>query len=166
MLRMQALAVIGENLDYPAMRNFLARALDYHPLQFDPKRFEAGDPALDLGKPRTRDGIRRGAGLGRLVLQRQQGANGVNLEPKLAGVPDEGEPLQVTDIVPVSKDIASILRLAAALDAGSSHPLAKAILAKAAAAGIDAKPATDAAAICGKGVTGIVDGVTLFLFSA
>ena len=57
------------------------------------------------------------------------------------------------------------MALAAALEAGSSHPLAKAILARAAAAGISAKPASNAAAIGGKGVTGTVDGAALFLGS-
>ena len=80
------------------------------------------------------------------------------------GTLTEGKP-QVTDVVGIGRTETDVLKLAAALEAGSSHPLAKAILVRAAAAGIDAKPASEAAAIGGKGVTGIVDGVALFLGS-
>ena len=80
------------------------------------------------------------------------------------GTLTEGKP-QVTDVVAIGRTEAEMLALAAALEMGSSHPLAKAILAKAAAAGIKSKPASDAAAVGGKGVTGNVDGVALFLGS-
>ncbi|MFX6040873.1 heavy metal translocating P-type ATPase, partial [Acinetobacter baumannii] len=52
------------------------------------------------------------------------------------------------------------------LETGSSHPLAKAILARAEAAATAVTPATDLGAIAGKGVTGTVDGVPLFLGAA
>ena len=80
------------------------------------------------------------------------------------GTLTQGKP-QVTDIVAVGKSETEVLALAAALEIGSNHPLAKAILAKAGAAGINAKPASEAAALGGKGVTGTVDGVPLFLGS-
>ena len=80
------------------------------------------------------------------------------------GTLTEGKP-QVTDVIAAGSTEAEVLALAAALEAGSSHPLAKAILAKAAAAGIDAKPASEATTLGGKGVIGVADGVALFLGS-
>ncbi|WP_293864402.1 heavy metal translocating P-type ATPase [uncultured Alsobacter sp.] len=76
-----------------------------------------------------------------------------------------GKP-RVTDVVPLGRDAGEVLRLAAALETGSSHPLAQAILARAAADGVRAAQASDGKALGGKGVTGIVDGVEVFLGSA
>ena len=53
---------------------------------------------------------------------------------------------------------AELLRLAAAVEAGSSHPLARAVLAEAAARGIALPPARAAAAIPGKAVAASVKG--------
>lgn len=80
------------------------------------------------------------------------------------GTLTEGKP-KVTDIVPFGRGGEEVLRLAAALEAGSSHPLAVAILEKASEDGIDVPPATDAKALGGKGVTAVVDGVEIFLGS-
>ena len=80
------------------------------------------------------------------------------------GTLTEGRP-QVTDVIPVDRTEAEVLRLAAALEVGSSHPLATAILAKAKAAGIDPVAASNAGALGGKGVAGTLDGVALFLGS-
>ena len=80
------------------------------------------------------------------------------------GTLTEGKP-KVTDIVPFGRGGEEVLRLAAALEAGSSHPLAVAILGKASEDGIEAPAATDAKALGGKGVTAIVDGVEVFLGS-
>jgi Cd2+/Zn2+-exporting ATPase len=76
-----------------------------------------------------------------------------------------GKP-KVTDLVAVSGGEADLLRRAAALETGSSHPLALAILAEAAARGIAAPVASEAKALGGKGVTGILEGKALFLGSA
>ncbi len=76
-----------------------------------------------------------------------------------------GKP-KVTDLVAISGDEAALLRRAAALEAGSSHPLAVAILAEAASRGIAAPATQDSKALGGKGVTGTLDGVALFLGSA
>ena len=76
-----------------------------------------------------------------------------------------GKP-QVTDVIGVDHDEANVLRLAAALEAGSSHPLAVAILARITVDGSQVTAAVDAAAIAGKGVVGTVDGLALFLGSA
>lgn len=80
------------------------------------------------------------------------------------GTLTEGKP-QVTDIAGIDMDEREVLRLAAALEAGSSHPLARAILARAQADGIAVTPASDAAALGGKGVTGMLEGRRLLLAS-
>lgn len=80
------------------------------------------------------------------------------------GTLTEGEP-KVTDVIGVDRDERETLRLAAALEAGSSHPLAVAILAQAKADDIPVTPAEDARAIGGKGVAGVVDGVQLLFAS-
>lgn len=80
------------------------------------------------------------------------------------GTLTEGKP-RVTDIVPVARSEREVLSLAAALETGSSHPLATAILAKATETGVPVPPAANAGAVGGKGVTGSVGGVPLFLGS-
>ncbi|QCI63478.1 heavy metal translocating P-type ATPase [Phreatobacter stygius] len=76
-----------------------------------------------------------------------------------------GKP-EVTDVVAFGRGEAEVVALAAALETGSNHPLAKAILARAEAAGLTVTPATDIGARAGKGVTGKIDGLALFLGSA
>ncbi|WP_332118402.1 heavy metal translocating P-type ATPase [Azorhizobium caulinodans] len=72
---------------------------------------------------------------------------------------------RVTDILPLEAAEADILRLAAALETGSSHPLARAILERAAEAGITPPSASEARAYGGRGVGGRVDGQDVFLGS-
>ena len=80
------------------------------------------------------------------------------------GTLTEGKP-KVTDVVAFSVSAEEVLRLSAALEAGSSHPLALAILAKAAEDGIVAPVATGSRALGGKGVTATVEGKEIFLAS-
>jgi Cd2+/Zn2+-exporting ATPase len=80
------------------------------------------------------------------------------------GTLTEGKP-KVTDVFGVGHSETDVVRLAAALETGSSHPLAQAILARAAADAIIVPLATEAKALGGKGVTAKVDGVELFLGS-
>lgn len=80
------------------------------------------------------------------------------------GTLTEGRP-KVTDVIPMARSEREVLSLAAALETGSSHPLATAILAKAAEAKAPIPPAANGAAVGGKGVTGSVGGVSLFLGS-
>ncbi|MBP0491560.1 cadmium-translocating P-type ATPase [Roseomonas sp. SG15] len=78
------------------------------------------------------------------------------------GTLTEGRP-KVTDLLPAGGNGRALLAGAAALETGSSHPLALAILARAAADGVEVPPATDAAARPGEGVAGRVNGQALFL---
>ena len=76
------------------------------------------------------------------------------------GTLTRGEP-QVTDIVPLALDAARALYLAAALEQGSEHPLARAVLARAAA--VDLPKVANFIATPGQGVAGEVDGRSLRL---
>ncbi|MCV9940467.1 heavy metal translocating P-type ATPase [Boseaceae bacterium BT-24-1] len=73
-----------------------------------------------------------------------------------------GEP-RVTEIVALGRDASKVVELAAAVETGSSHPLALAIIARAKADGVPVRPAANAAALAGKGVTGELDGVAIFV---
>jgi Cd2+/Zn2+-exporting ATPase len=81
------------------------------------------------------------------------------------GTLTEGKP-KVTDVIGFSRSEADVLRLAAALETGSSHPLATAILARAKADNVTVPGAEVGEAVGGKGVTGRTEGVALFLGSA
>jgi len=76
------------------------------------------------------------------------------------GTLTRGEP-QVTDIVPLALDADQALRLAAALEQGSEHPLARAVLARAAA--VDLPKVANFNATPGAGVAGEIDGRPLCL---
>lgn len=79
------------------------------------------------------------------------------------GTVTEGRP-KVTDVTSASSlTEAGILGLAAALERKSEHPLASAILEAEQALGIEAAQATDFSAIPGRGLTGTVNGQTLYL---
>lgn len=81
------------------------------------------------------------------------------------GTLTEGRP-QVVEFVPLGgRNETDILGLAAALEARSGHPIARAILAKAAEFKIAAEPAEAVQAIAGRGVTGRVAGREIWLGS-
>jgi Cd2+/Zn2+-exporting ATPase len=69
------------------------------------------------------------------------------------GTLTEGRP-QVTDVVALQGTEREVLEDAAALDATSSHPIAKAIVARAQAEGLEITPAVGVMALGGKGVKG------------
>ncbi|WP_456307433.1 heavy metal translocating P-type ATPase [Paeniroseomonas aquatica] len=73
------------------------------------------------------------------------------------GTLTEGRP-RVTDIRALSGSERTMLGLAAAVENGSSHPLGRAIVDRAAADGIPLRPAKDARAIPGKAVEAIITG--------
>jgi Zn2+/Cd2+-exporting ATPase len=81
------------------------------------------------------------------------------------GTLTQGKPV-VTDVVAFDGSRADLIARAAALEAGSSHPLAKAILAGAEAMGVKAAPAADIRSLDGKGMTGRIEGKDVLLVSA
>ncbi|CAN7726116.1 heavy metal translocating P-type ATPase [Mesorhizobium sp. LjNodule214] len=80
------------------------------------------------------------------------------------GTLTEGK-LVVTDVMAVGVSENDVLSLAAALETGSSHPLALAILRKARADRVPVPQAAEARALGGKGVVGRVGGKNVFLGS-
>jgi Cu+-exporting ATPase len=78
------------------------------------------------------------------------------------GTLTRGEP-EVTDVLPFAGDAQAVLRLAAALEQGSEHPLGRAILKRAAA--VDLPKVANFSATPGQGVTGEIDGRRLRLGS-
>ncbi|MFJ7437817.1 heavy metal translocating P-type ATPase [Methylorubrum thiocyanatum] len=108
-------------------------------------------------------GARRGLLVkGGAVLERLAAVTMVAFDK--TGTLTEGKPV-VTDMVAFGRSERDVLSLAAALEGGSSHPLARAVLAKAAEAGAPVPPAFGATALGGKGVAGKVGGLDLFLGS-
>lgn len=78
------------------------------------------------------------------------------------GTLTEGRP-RVTDVVGLGADRGRVILLAASLEVGASHPLARAILAEAGQRAL--LPAEGVTALAGKGLTGVVEGRALFLGS-
>jgi len=79
------------------------------------------------------------------------------------GTLTEGRPA-VTDVLPLNGlDEAGVLRLAGAVEQGSEHPLARAVLAEAKGRGISLPAADDFEALVGRGVRATVEGRTMFL---
>ena len=81
------------------------------------------------------------------------------------GTLTEGRP-RLTDVVALNGDEAEVLGLAAALERGSEHPLAEAIVAGAKDRGLTPDPAQDFEAVTGKGVHGTVAGRKVALGNA
>jgi Cu+-exporting ATPase len=80
------------------------------------------------------------------------------------GTLTEGKPTLVA-AVPASGDRAGLLAAAAAIQAGSEHPLARAVLEVAAAEAFATIPATQLRAVAGKGMAAVVEGRELRLGS-
>lgn len=70
--------------------------------------------------------------------------------------------LEVTDVIPVAADATEILRIAAGIERRSEHPIADAIVRRAATAGIRPAEADRFAAIAGKGAKARIDGRTFY----
>ncbi len=73
------------------------------------------------------------------------------------GTLTEGRP-RLTDVVALRGDEVEVLRLAAALERGSEHPLAEAIVTAAQDRGLTLETAADFEAVTGKGVRGTIAG--------
>ncbi len=78
------------------------------------------------------------------------------------GTLTQGKP-RVTDIVALDREEREVLAFAAAVEAGSAHPLAEAVLERARADAVTFAPAAEAAALAGQGVTGKVEGRAVFV---
>jgi len=126
--------------------------------------------ALGLATPMSiMVGVGRGAGLGVLIknaeaLERLEKVDTLVVDK--TGTLTEGRP-SVTEVIPAegfSGDEA--LRLAAGVERASEHPLARAVVAAAAAKGLAAPTARDFDAPAGKGARGVVDGRRVVLGSA
>jgi Cd2+/Zn2+-exporting ATPase len=106
-------------------------------------------------------GLSAGARRGLLVkggaaLEAIGGAKGIAFDK--TGTLTEGQP-RVTDLIPLGgADATEALRLAAAAEQDSAHPLARAILAEAEARGLSLPPATEAGAMAGRAVQAVVEG--------
>jgi Cd2+/Zn2+-exporting ATPase len=108
-------------------------------------------------------GARRGLLMkGGAVLEAMRGVTIVAFDK--TGTLTAGRPV-VTDVVGVGRGAAQVLSLAAALETGSSHPLAVAILERAKADGVPVPPAGAAKVMPGKGVSGRVGGEEAMLLS-
>lgn len=95
------------------------------------------------------------------VLERLRDVTAVAFDK--TGTLTEGRP-KVTDVEGFGTDRDTVLSLSASLEATSSHPLARAVLA--AAGGTKLAPVESGSAVPGKGVTGRVEGRELFFGSA
>jgi len=111
-------------------------------------------------------GVGKGAEAGILirgaeVLERARKLNAVVFDK--TGTLTRGEP-NVTDVVPVGEQSeADILRLAAAVEVGSEHPLGEAIVRAATHQNLSLPPVGDFQAIAGHGIRGVVDGRRVLL---
>lgn len=81
------------------------------------------------------------------------------------GTLTRGKPA-VTDVLPaLGADPTTLLRVAVSLEAGSEHPLARAVLEHAKSLGITASPVHDFRAVAGHGVQAVMDGKPALLGS-
>ena len=126
--------------------------------------------ALGLATPMSiMVGVGRGASLGILIrdaeaLERFEKVDTVVIDK--TGTLTEGKP-RVTEIVPAhGRDETDVLRLAAALEKGSEHPLAAAVLAAAGESKLDLPAVQAFEAVVGKGVKGLVAGARVALGNA
>ena len=111
----------------------------------------------------------RGAQAGVLIkdaeaLERMAGVDTLIVDK--TGTLTVGKPALTDVVVLAGVDEAALLTLAAALEKGSEHPLAEAIVAGAAARGIEAGDTAGFAAVTGKGVQGVVAGRKVALGNA
>jgi Cu2+-exporting ATPase len=91
----------------------------------------------------------------RLALERMRQVDVVLFDK--TGTLTRGEPV-VAGVVAVTGDDEDVLRLAAAAESESEHPLARAIVAAARPAGGDVPAASDVRSVTGRGVRATVDG--------
>jgi Cu+-exporting ATPase len=126
--------------------------------------------ALGLATPMSiMVGTGRGASAGVLV----KNAEALELLEKVdtlvvdkTGTLTEGKPKLVTVVTTPGNEETELLAAAAALEKGSEHPLAAAIVAGATARGVNVPPVSDFRAVVGQGVVGTVGGRKVALGNA
>ena len=117
--------------------------------------------ALGLATPTAVTvGLGRGAELGILIkngeaLETSEKITCVALDK--TGTLTRGAP-EVTDVLPIRFDERALVRLVAALERNSQHPIGKAVIAKAEELGVELAQVTSFDTLAGKGITGEVDG--------
>jgi len=94
------------------------------------------------------------------VLERAQALTTVVFDK--TGTITQGTP-SVTDVMPLTGDAETLLRFAAAVETGSEHPLAAAVLRAARDRGLTPPSVTDFTAIPGQGVEAVVEGRRVLL---
>jgi Cu+-exporting ATPase len=82
------------------------------------------------------------------------------------GTLTEGRPQLARVIAATGHDESEVLRIAASLERGSEHPLARALLSAAQDKGLRLAPAREFESIAGRGVRGIIDGKPISLGNA
>jgi Cu+-exporting ATPase len=126
--------------------------------------------ALGLATPMSiMVGVGRGAGLGVLIknaeaLERMEKVDTLVVDK--TGTLTEGHPAITRIIAANGFDEGDILRLAAAVERASEHPLARAIVEAAVAREIDLPPVTDFDSPTGRGALGDVEGKRVLLGNA
>ncbi|MGZ4907541.1 MAG: heavy metal translocating P-type ATPase [Halobacteriota archaeon] len=105
-------------------------------------------------------GVGRGAKMGILIrggeyLERARDLTAVVMDK--TGTITEGRP-RVTRVMTTGVSEKELLRYAGAIEHGSEHPLAKAVLEKTRSEGVTEEPVTDFEAVTGRGVEGYLDG--------
>ncbi|HET8626836.1 MAG TPA: heavy metal translocating P-type ATPase [Thermomicrobiales bacterium] len=127
---------------------------------------------LTRGKPAVTDVVVRQSG-SRAVGQRDETAGGGRQTAEESGVgsresgvptfPGEAVNDGAAGTAACRLPSADLLRLAAAAEVGSEHPLGEAIVARARELGLDLPPAESFEAVAGRGITAVVDGRALLL---
>jgi Cu+-exporting ATPase len=126
--------------------------------------------ALGLATPMSiMVGVGKGAGQGVLIknaeaLERMEAVDTLVVDK--TGTLTEGKPAVTRTVSAGPLSEAELLRLAAAVEKASEHPLAAAIVAAAAAAGIAVPPVSDFDSPTGKGALGSVEGKAVVLGGA
>jgi Cu+-exporting ATPase len=126
--------------------------------------------ALGLATPMSiMVGVGRGAHAGILIknaeaLERMERVDTLVVDK--TGTLTQGKPQVVAIVAAAGHDEAQVLRLAASIERASEHPLARAIVAAAAARGLATAEATEFDSPTGKGVVGTVEGRKIALGNA
>lgn len=113
-------------------------------------------------------GVGRAAELGVLIKDAEALQHAANVDTVVldkTGTLTEGKP-QVTSVVGISQAENTLIQLAASLEQGSEHPLAKAVLEAAKAKSLTLSAISQFEGIPGKGLKAVIDGETYLLGNA